>query len=115
KLLPVLLSLSFGFLIFFFYFFNYIDLLKFQFSPLILPIFKFLSKKWYFDKLYNDILGSFTLMVAYNITFKILDRGIFEILGPVGISSSISSSLSKLRLFHSGLLYHYSLLFLFSL
>jgi NADH-ubiquinone oxidoreductase chain 5 len=115
KLLPVLLSLSFGFFLFFFYFFNYIDIVKFQFSPFIFPLFKFLSKKWYFDKLYNDIIGSFTLMLAYNITFKIIDRGIIEILGPVGISSTISSSLSKLFLFHSGHLYHYSLIFLFSL
>lgn len=115
KLLPVLLSLSFGFFLFFFYFFNYIDIVKFQFSPFIFPLFKFLSKKWYFDKLYNDIIGSFTLMLAYNITFKIIDRGIIEILGPVGISSTISSSLSKLFHFHSGHLYHYSLIFLFSL
>src|SRR5690606_15108923 len=70
KLVPVLLSLSCGLFFFFFYFFNYLDILKFQFSPFIFPLFHFLSKKWYFDKLYNDLFGSFTLMFSYNITFK---------------------------------------------
>ena len=39
-----------------------------------------------FDKIYNEYVGQRFFKFSYSVTYKTLDRGLFEILGPTGIS-----------------------------
>ncbi len=70
--------------------------------------FNMLSKRWLFDKVYNDFIGQKNLAFGYRISFQTLDKGCFEILGPYGISflfQNLTRYLSKLQ---SGMVYHYA-------
>jgi len=75
-------------------------------------LYTFFSKKWFFDKIYNEVVGQSILYAGYNYTYIIIDRGILEFLGPYGISRLVYSKALNIKGFHSGLLYH-SLLFYF--
>ena len=50
------------------------------------PLHKFLSYKWFFDVVYNKFINFPILIKAYELLFKLLDKGIVEVLGPKGIS-----------------------------
>lgn len=66
----------------------------------------FFNSKWLFDELANKI-NYFFLKEGYRSTFKGLDRGYFEIIGPTGISIVMLNLSMKLKNLHSGYLYHY--------
>merc|ERR1712159_523494 len=88
--------------------------LKFQFKQSYLGnlLYIYFSKKWFFDKIYNEVIGQSILYAGYSYTYLIIDRGILEFLGPYGISRLVYSKALNIKGFHSGLLYH-SLLFYF--
>ena len=74
-----------------------------------------LNKRWFFDKVYNDFLAQKALDFGYHISFKTLDKGCFELVGPSGISilfQRISKHISKLQ---SGMIYHYAVVMLLGL
>nr|YP_010199578.1 NADH dehydrogenase subunit 5 [Gracilaria caudata]UAD89436.1 NADH dehydrogenase subunit 5 [Gracilaria caudata] len=65
------------------------------------------SKKWYWDILYNRFFVYPILNFGYLVSFKNLDRGFIELMGPYGFSKLIptwSQLLSKLQ---TGQLSHY--------
>jgi len=71
-----------------------------------------LNKRWLFDKVINDFIGQKNLDFGYRISFKTLDKGCFEIVGPYGISFlfvNLTRYLSKLQ---SGMIYHYAVVML---
>ena len=81
----------------------------------IRQIYFFFNGKWFFDVIYNYYLIRFFFNFCYEFTFKILDRGFFEILGPTGIVRffyKCSFSISKLQ---SGYIYNYLFLMSFSI
>jgi NADH-ubiquinone oxidoreductase chain 5 len=45
----------------------------------------FFSKKWYFDQIYNFFIVYPILRFGHGYTFKIVDRGIIELVGPSGL------------------------------
>ena len=47
-------------------------------------IYNFLNRKWFFDKIYNEYFGQFFFKFGYSISYKFVDRGVFEILDPTG-------------------------------
>lgn len=67
----------------------------------------FFVKKWYFDNIYNYYVVNGALYFGYHISFKMIDRGIIELAGPLGITRSISALTNKMSNFQSGLIYHY--------
>lgn len=74
-------------------------------------LYYFFNKRWFFDLVYNSIARS-AMSFAYNVTFKALDKGSFEMIGPFGISRTfqrISREISKLQ---SGFIYHYAVVML---
>lgn len=108
KLIPVLCSLM-GASIAFLGYHIYIHLIYHWFlSYPLRKIYSFLSHKWYWDKIYNDWILQRSLDFGYNISFKLLDRGIVEMIGPFGIAQIIQTISSQLSRFHSGYLYHYA-------
>ena len=112
KILPVILSLLGAFSSFLLYTFASKRLFSFKMTYLGKQIYNFLNKKWFFDKIYNEYVGQFFFTFGYNISYKIIDRGIIEIFGPMGLSTSISKKSSNITKLQSGYIYHYTLLIL---
>lgn len=75
-------------------------------------IFKFLVNKWYFDKIYNEFLVKPSFLFGHQITYKLLDRGLFEILGPNGLTILITNFTRFTSSIQSGLIYHYAFIML---
>lgn len=48
-------------------------------------VYKFLNSKWYFDVIYNNYIVKPILNIGYEVTYKIVDRGILEYIGPNGV------------------------------
>jgi len=71
-------------------------------------IYVFLLNKWYIDFIQNRI--SFKLLkMSHNLTFKLIDKGILENVGPTGLTGYFKSLIIKVINFQSGFLYRYLL------
>ena len=82
----------------------------FTYKKVNLPLIYFLSlasKKWYIDILYNRIFVNTILNFGYLVSFKTLDRGFIELLGPYGISRLIKTQSKNLTSLQTGQLTHY--------
>ena len=77
-------------------------------SPIGKSLYLFLNKRWLFDKVYNDFIVSKGLSFGYSVTFKLLDKGIVEILGPYGIAYSFQKLSQQISKIQSGFVYHYA-------
>jgi NADH:ubiquinone oxidoreductase subunit 5 (subunit L)/multisubunit Na+/H+ antiporter MnhA subunit len=75
---------------------------------LLLNIYTFLNNKWNFDQIYNAYIARPLLNFGHNISYKLLDRGWFELLGPTGIASLLKNITSHLSSLQSGALYNYA-------
>ena len=115
KILPVTLSIFGASLSFFLYNFQSSILFKIKTSFLGRKVYTFLNKKWFFDKLYNELFGQFFFKFGYTMSYKAIDRGTFEIIGPTGLSSVALNIAHKLHKAQTGSLYHYTLLILTTL
>jgi NADH-ubiquinone oxidoreductase chain 5 len=71
-------------------------------------IYTMLNKRWLFDKIYNDFIAQKSLNFGYHISFKTLDKGFFEIIGPFGISRLFKQLTRYLARLQSGMIYHYA-------
>ena len=115
KLLPLFFScLGFIFAFILYSFFNFF-LFKIKISNLGKKTYNFLNKKWFFDKIYNEYLVQSILNISYRVSYKIIDRGIIEVFGPLGLTVIISKKANNLYKLQSGLLYHYTLIVLISI
>ena len=72
--------------------------------PVILSL---LGKKWYFDSFYNRIFVLPSLLGGYSVFFKLLDKGLIELLGPTGAVSVISWLSSNIKSLQSGYIHSY--------
>jgi NADH-ubiquinone oxidoreductase chain 5 len=81
-------------------------------SPVGLKLYAFLNKKWYFDKIYNECLNKPLFSFGYFISFRGIDKGIVEILGPYGAVNSFSSMMKKASKLQTGFIYHYAFIML---
>jgi hypothetical protein len=72
-------------------------------------------KKWYFDLLYNNIFVFNLLSSFYLLTFKVIDRGLVELFGPLSLVRLISKSSAVFSSFQTGFLYNYIFIVLLGL
>ena len=77
--------------------------------PLYVPIYSFLTFKWYFDFVYNHFINLQVLKTSYHFIFKLLDKGLIEAVGPLGISSLFSRISHAFSNYQSGYVFHYGL------
>ena len=84
-------------------------------SQLGQSIYSFLNKRWFFDKVYNDFIVKPSLWFGYEVSFKTLDKGVFEILGPSGISSTLRQLASEISKIQTGFVAHYAFVMLIGL
>ena len=78
-------------------------------------LYTFLNKRWFFDKVYNDYISQVALNFGYSISFKTLDKGSFEILGPSGIATTALNLTQYFSRLQSGMIYHYAVVMLIGL
>nr|UQT68319.1 NADH dehydrogenase subunit 5 [Nothophytophthora sp.] len=114
KLLPVILSFGGLFSAFYLYFFKFRFLYNLKISENGVYLYNFLNRKWYFDKIYYEFINQYILKIGYNVTYKMIDKGLIEMCGPFGLISIFSFLSQKIILIQTGYIYHYSLLMLIS-
>lgn len=112
KTLPVKLSLIGVFSAYLLYTFQSNLLYQLKISNLGKKCYNFLNRKWFFDKIYNEYFTQFFFKFGYSISYKFVDRGIFEILGPTGLSNLALRIGSNVHKMQTGFIYHYTLLIL---
>lgn len=78
-------------------------------------VYTFLLKKWYVDRIYNTFLTQYFLNIAYQLMYKILDRGIIETNGPTSVESHLLVLRTKVSFVQTGLFFHYILYFFFAI
>jgi len=69
----------------------------------------FRNRKWFFDKVYNEFITQPTRHHAYHTTYKRMDRGLIERLGPHGLSLALWSRATGVSEFHTGRVHRYVL------
>lgn len=112
KILPVKLSLLGVISAFLLYGFQSKILFKLKSSKIGQKIYNFLNKKWFFDKIYNEQLGQFFFNFGYSVSYKTIDRGVFEMFGPFGLSKIFNKLSFNNANLQSGYVYHYTFVFL---
>ena len=80
-----------------------------------ISLYYMLNKRWFFDKVYNDFLAQKALDFGYLVSFKRLDKGCFEIIGPYGITLLFSKITRQISRLQSGMIYHYAVMMLIGL
>lgn len=73
----------------------------------LLYVYSFFSKKWYFDQVYNSYAVYPLLRFSHSYTFKVLDRGIIELLGPTGLVRFWLLAIRAISAWQSGYLFNY--------
>jgi NADH-ubiquinone oxidoreductase chain 5 len=70
-------------------------------------VYSFVNRKWFLDRLQNEFFAKVILKFGYSTSYKTIDKGIIEILGPkslVYLVTNISNQLSSLQ---SGFIHFY--------
>ena len=109
KMMPLILSLIGGFIGILLY------ILTKRFWSLfigakLIYIYQFLSSAWDFDKVFYKFVINPTLTFGYTISFKSFDTGIFEKLGPIGLSNNVIKATKKVTQIQTGYLFNYAIL-----
>ena len=115
KLLPIIFSMFGLFLAIYLYHFNFKIFYQFKISNFGLYFYNFLNKKWFFDKIFYEFINQNILQISYNITYKLIDKGIIEFFGPLGLLQLFSNWSRKIIILQTGYIFHYSLLIFLSL
>jgi NADH-ubiquinone oxidoreductase chain 5 len=115
KLVPVIFSLAGAGLGFFFYMNSPTMLFHWKVQSFFgFSFYQFFNRKWYFDKVYNEYLVQPCLNFGYHTSYKSLDRGLIELFGPYGFSSTFYRWSKSFSQFQTGFVYHYSFVMLLS-
>jgi NADH-ubiquinone oxidoreductase chain 5 len=112
KLTPVILS-NLGAISAFILYNSYsTELYNMKKTPLGRGLYTFLNRKWFFDKVYNEYVSQEVLSMGYNTTYKLVDRGLFEFLGPLGITKTVWQNGRLFTGMQTGFVYHYTFVML---
>ena len=112
KLLPVSFSLTGAFLAFFLYSYELKNLFLIKKTYYGKKVYQFLNRKWFFDKLYNELISQAAFKFGYNVSYKLVDRGVFEMVGPTGVSKVLSKISIGIHRAQTGFIYSYTYLLL---
>ena len=112
KLVPVIFSITGAATSFLLYSYFSKELYQMKVSFIGRKVYTFLNRKWFFDKVYNEYVVQGALTFGYETSYKAVDRGLIEMLGPYGISHSIYNTSLNISKMQSGYLYHYAFVML---
>jgi proton-translocating NADH-quinone oxidoreductase chain L len=111
KILPLILSFFGAFLAYFLHSFELSFFYSIKNKSQFKSLYNFLNKKWYFDRIYNEVLNKNILYIGHHYTYKDIDRGFIEKIGPSGVVETIIFIFSYCKAFQSGFVFHYFLMF----
>nr|YP_010322846.1 NADH dehydrogenase subunit 5 [Cornularia pabloi]UKP87534.1 NADH dehydrogenase subunit 5 [Cornularia pabloi] len=80
--------------------------------PGIVTRYGFLFHAWGFNQIVNYYVGRTVWRFGHAVSYRTIDRGVLEILGPTGVASFIVSKTKELSNLQSGLLFNYALMIL---
>lgn len=109
KTLPVHFSLFGALVAFIFYNFQTKILYDLKVSRVGKKVYIFLNRKWFFDKVYNEYMSQYFFKFGYSISYKFVDRGIFEVIGPTGLASLVTAISYNFHRLRTGSIYHMTL------
>lgn len=115
KFLPFFSTIFGIFLAFLVNYFTTKQVYQMKLSPFGKYLYYMLNKRWFFDKIYNDFIAKKLLSFGYTVSFKTLDKGFFEILGPYGISKTVQQCTKYVSKLQTGMIYHYAVIMLIGL
>jgi NADH-ubiquinone oxidoreductase chain 5 len=111
KWVPFFASIFGSFSSVFLYHFFSRSLFKLYISSNILSsVYVFFNKKWFFDRLQNELLVSSLLKIGYDITYKLIDKGLIEVFGPSGLAKSGLNLSKQVSFLQSGKINQYTFL-----
>lgn len=108
KWLPVLFSLTGAFLAFLFYGFAAKLLSDFLNTNIGQFFYVLLTNKWHINQIYNNYIAKPVLNMGHDITYKVLDRGYIEFVGPMGLTRGITYITKQISALQSGWVYSYA-------
>ena len=106
KLLPLLLSSLFGLITLYILEFKPLWLLSINKSKLGKNVYRFFNQRYWFELIYNRSIVKAVLYLGY-VTNSILDRGVFELIGPRGAVASIYKLSNFIASYDSGSIARY--------
>ena len=115
KIMPLVLTILGVLVSYYVYVFKIHEFFVFKQSKNVIKIFNFFNKKWYFDRIYNELVVQNVLKKSYYFFYQDIDRGIIEKFGPVGISNVLYSGSSLITKIQTGYVIHYITFFVFSI
>jgi len=115
KQLPLILTLLGSIFAYILYMVNVEEYYNIKKTKKFKYFYNFLSRKWYFDKIYNQTISQNVLYYSYGFSYKDIDRGILEMVGPSGIINFINFLSNNLKNFQTGNIFHYLFIFSFSI
>ena len=114
KMIPTLLSLLGALLAFVVY--DYISLkLRFlekggKMLDLYYTVYTFFNSAWQFNYVINHFIVFKILNFAHLVTYRVIDRGLLEIIGPNGISRLLIKLTQNISNYQSGMVFNYVLI-----
>jgi len=111
KLLPLFVTILGAVFAYSLYAFNLNKYFLIKNTKMFQKVYSFFNKKWYFDRIYNEIITQKVLDISYFHTYKNIDRGILEVFGPSGIINTINFNSNSLISVQSGYISHYLFMF----
>lgn len=111
KILPLLVTITAAISSYFLYKFKVQEYFQLKKSKSFKIFYHFFNKKWYFDRIYNEIVSQKTLDSSYNYFYKTIDRGLIEKIGPFGLVNNILNFVNFIKRFQTGFIFHYLLYF----
>ena len=73
-------------------------------------VYTFLNSAWQFNYVINHFIVSNIWKFGHLVTYRIIDRGILEIIGPKGISRILIKLTQNISNFQSGMVFNYALI-----
>ncbi len=114
KLLPALLSLFGASLAIFLYHYSPTFIIDLTDNLLGQKLYTFFNGKYFFDIIYNNYIINKGLELGYTIS-KVLDRGIIEMVGPYGLSQTLTNTGKNISKLDTGIITTYSIYITLSL
>jgi NADH-ubiquinone oxidoreductase chain 5 len=78
------------------------------YTPTGKTVYTFLNNKWHFDFVFNHYIAKPALIFGHDVTYKIIDRGLIEQVGPTGLTAGLKKLTTSLSNIQSGLIYNYA-------
>jgi proton-translocating NADH-quinone oxidoreductase chain L len=107
KILPLILTFIGLFSAYFLFAYNIFYYFSIKITPLFKTFYTFFIKKWYFDRFYNEFLTQKVLSFSYFYSYKTIDRGLVEVVGPFGIVYFINLLYVNVNKFQTGFILNY--------